>query len=83
MPFRDAHHVTGTLVAMAETKNCGLEDLSLNDMQSVEPRITNDIFGVLGTQNSVASRVSYGGTAPENVSKAAQIWLTVLEKDAS
>ena len=83
MPFRDAHHITGTLVAMAETKNCGLEDLSLNDMQSVEPRITDDIFGVLGTQNSVASRVSYGGTAPENVSKAAQIWLTALEKDAS
>jgi len=83
MPFRDAHHVTGTLVALAETKACGLEALSLTDMQSVEPRITDAIFGVLGTQNSVASRVSFGGTAPDNVAKAAQVWITALEKDAS
>ncbi len=67
MPFRDAHHVTGALVKMAEDKGCGLEDLSLADMQSVEAGITDDVFGVLGVDNSVASRKSYGGTAPENV----------------
>jgi len=71
MPFRDAHHVTGALVKMAEERGCGLEDLSLADMQSVEAGITEGVFGVLGVDNSVASRKSYGGTAPDNV--AAQI----------
>jgi len=71
MPFRDAHHVTGALVKMAEERGCGLEDLSLADMQSVEAGITDGVFGVLGVDNSVASRKSYGGTAPDNV--AAQI----------
>ncbi|MBO6519356.1 MAG: argininosuccinate lyase [Rhodospirillales bacterium] len=71
MPFRDAHHVTGALVKMAEDKGCGLEDLSLADMQSVEAGITDAVFGVLGVDNSVASRKSYGGTAPDNV--AAQV----------
>jgi len=70
MPFRDAHHVTGALVKMAEQKGCGLEDLTLADMQSVEAAITEDVFGVLGVDNSVASRKSYGGTAPENVAAA-------------
>ena len=64
MPFRDAHHVTGTLVKMAETKGCDLPDLSLADMQSVEAGITEDIFTVLSVEASVASRTSYGGTAP-------------------
>ena len=72
MPFRDAHHVTGALVKMAEDKDCGLEDLSLADMQSVETGITDDVFGVLGVDNSVASRKSYGGTAPENVAEQAK-----------
>ena len=72
MPFRDAHHVTGELVAMAEEKGCGLEDLSLADMQSVEAAITDEIFGVLGVDNSVTSRTSLGGTAPENVKKACE-----------
>ena len=73
LPFRDAHHVTGALVAMAEDKGCGLEDLSLADMQSVNADITKDIFGVLGVENSVASRTSLGGTAPDNVkAQAAQ-----------
>ena len=67
MPFRDAHHVTGALVKMAEQRGCGLEDLSLDDMRSVEKGITEDVFGVLGVDNSVASRRSFGGTAPENV----------------
>ena len=71
MPFRDAHHVTGTLVKMAEDRGCGLEDLALKDMQSVEAGITDDIFAVLGVENSVTSRTSLGGTAPANVLAAA------------
>ncbi len=67
MPFRDAHHVTGALVKLAETNGCGLEDLSLAEMQGVDQDITDDVFAVLGVDNSVASRVSYGGTAPEGV----------------
>ncbi|MCK5779203.1 MAG: argininosuccinate lyase [Rhodospirillales bacterium] len=72
MPFRDAHHVTGALVKMAEQKGCGLEDLSLDDMRSIEKGITEDVFGVLGVDNSVASRRSFGGTAPENVARQVQ-----------
>lgn len=66
-PFRDAHHVTGALVKMAEDKGCGLEDLSLQDMQSVDAGLTDEIFTVLGVDNSVASRTSLGGTSPVNV----------------
>ena len=72
MPFRDAHHVTGSLVKMAEDKGVGLEDLSLTDMQSVEAGITDDVFAVLGVDNSVTSRTSFGGTAPANVVAAAK-----------
>lgn len=72
MPFRDAHHVTGTLVGLAEDKGCGLEDLSLAEMQAVEAGITADIFDVLGVDNSVNSRTSKGGTAPDNVKQAAR-----------
>lgn len=72
IPFRDAHHITGALVKMAEDKNCALHELSLAEMQSVEPKITADIFNVLSVENSVSSRISYGGTAPNNVLKAAQ-----------
>jgi len=68
--FRQAHHITGTLVKMAEDKGCGLEDLKLADMQSIEATITDDVFAVLGVDNSVASRVSEGGTAPLNVTAA-------------
>ncbi|WNK00676.1 argininosuccinate lyase [Thalassospiraceae bacterium LMO-JJ14] len=67
MPFRDAHHVTGALVKMAEERGCGLEDLPLADMQAVNAGISDEIFAVLGVDNSVASRKSYGGTAPDNV----------------
>ncbi len=79
MPFRDAHHVTGRVVALAESRGVGLESLTLADLHSVEPRITEEVFGVLGVENSVASRVSYGGAAPENVRKAAQSWLDCLK----
>jgi argininosuccinate lyase len=67
IPFREAHHITGSAVKLAESKNCELRALSLSDLQSVEPRITNDVFNVLSVEASAASRVSYGGTAPANV----------------
>jgi argininosuccinate lyase len=81
MPFRAAHHVTGRLVAMAAAKGVGLEDLSLADMQSIEPGITADVKAVLGVENSVASRTSYGGTAPQNVRTQAEHWLKQLTAD--
>ncbi len=67
MAFRNAHHVTGELVKLAEEKGVGLEDLSIDDMKSVEASITDAVFDVLGVENSVTSRVSFGGTAPDNV----------------
>lgn len=78
LPFREAHHVTGTLVAMAEKKGVDLPDLSLAEMQSVNPAITGDIFRVLGVHNSVASRQSYGGTAPDQVRAQIARWKQVL-----
>ena len=70
MPFRDAHRVTGALVKLAENRGGGLADLSLEEMQTVEPRLTGAVFGMLTVQYSVASRTSFGGTAPENVRAA-------------
>jgi len=67
IPFRTAHHITGTLVKMAEDKGCMLDELTLDDMQGVEPQITADIYDVLSVENSVASRTSFGGTAPVGV----------------
>lgn len=74
IPFRSAHHITGSLVKMAEDRGCDLSDLSLADMQSVEPRITDDVFNVLTVEASVASRTSYGGTAPDNVRAQIARW---------
>ncbi|MBN7783511.1 argininosuccinate lyase [Ponticoccus gilvus] len=79
LPFREAHHVTGTLVAMAESRGCDLPDLTLADMQGVNGAITEGIFDVLGVHNSVASRVSYGGTAPAQVRAQVARWKEVLE----
>jgi argininosuccinate lyase len=78
LPFRSAHHVTGRLVAMAEARGAGLAELSLAEMQSVEPGISADVFSVLTVDASVASRTSYGGTAPANVAEQAARWLAVL-----
>jgi argininosuccinate lyase len=78
MPFRDAHHVTGTLVGMAAERKVDLHKLSLEEMQSVEPRITQDVYSVLSVDKSVRSRLSYGGTAPQNVRKQARKWLRQL-----
>ncbi|HTN98396.1 MAG TPA: argininosuccinate lyase [Nordella sp.] len=80
LPFRDAHHVTGSLVALAEKKNCDLASLSLTDMHSVHDKITTDVYKVLSVENSVASRTSLGGTAPKNVAREAARWLKVLAK---
>ena len=78
LPFRDAHHITGSLVAMAEAKGVDLPDLSLEEMQSVHANIRGDVFDVLGVHNSVASRVSYGGTAPVKVQEQVAQWKTRL-----
>ncbi len=74
LPFRDAHHVTGSLVAMAEAQGCDLPDLTLEQMQGVHAGITAGVFEVLGVYNSVASRTSYGGTAPERVREQVALW---------
>jgi argininosuccinate lyase len=78
MPFRDAHHVTGTIVRRAEQLSVGLAAVPLADMQAVEPRITAEIFNVLSVHASVASRISHGGTAPAKVAAAAAAWLKEL-----
>ncbi|WP_419715226.1 argininosuccinate lyase [Kiloniella laminariae] len=72
LPFRDAHHVTGTIVKKAEDKKCDISELDLAEMQSVEPRITQEIFRFLTVEQSAQSRTSFGGTAPENVKAAAK-----------
>ena len=71
MPFREAHHVTGEIVRRAEAAGCLLEALPLADMQAVEPRITEAVFDVLAVERAVASRDSFGGTAPARVRAAA------------
>ncbi|GLR65727.1 argininosuccinate lyase [Acidocella aquatica] len=78
MPFRDAHHVTGQIVRLAEARGVDIAQLTLEEMRSAEPRITAEIFDVLTVEASVASRVSYGGTAPANVSAQAAKWLEQL-----
>ncbi len=74
LPFREAHHVTGSLVALAEKKGCDLPDLTLAEMQSAHPGITQEVYSVLGVHNSVASRMSYGGTAPDQVRAQVARW---------
>ncbi|MBA4782902.1 MAG: argininosuccinate lyase [Rhizobiales bacterium] len=81
LPFREAHHVTGAIVALAERKKSTLEALSLADMQTVEPRITAEVFDVLSVEKSVASRKAYGGTAPENVAEQAARWRNFLDQE--
>lgn len=78
MPFRDAHHVTGTLVAKAEARGVDLSGLTLAEMQAVEQRITQGVFDVLTVEASVRSRTSYGGTAPSNVVAMAAEWKAKL-----
>jgi argininosuccinate lyase len=80
LPFREAHHATGRIVGAAEAQGVSLDALPLAAMQQVEPRITADVFSVLSVENSVKSRASYGGTAPQNVRKMARAWTKRLEK---
>ena len=78
MPFRDAHHVTGSLVAIAERRGCDLPDLTLEEMQGIHDGIDAGVYGVLGVDNSVASRTSYGGTAPARVGEQVARWRAAL-----
>jgi argininosuccinate lyase len=80
LPFREAHHVTGAIVKLAEQQGLALDDLPIEAMQGVEKRITKDVYSVLSVENSVKSRVSFGGTAPQNVRKMARAWIKRLEK---
>jgi argininosuccinate lyase len=83
IPFRRAHEITGRIVAIAEGAKVPLEKLPLAEMQNVEPRITAAVYSVLGARQSVKSRTSYGGTAPENVRREARRWLKRLAKEAA
>ncbi len=80
MAFRDAHHVTGALVALAEEKDCVLHELTLRDMQSIDNQIDDGVYSILTVENSVASRRSYGGTAPEQVRFQINRWKENLAK---
>src|SRR5579871_6238898 len=81
MPFRDAHHVTGRIVAKAAKEGVPLHQLPLTAMQAIEPKITRDALSVLSVEASVKSRTSFGGTAPKNVAAQAKAWLKRLEKE--
>jgi argininosuccinate lyase len=82
IPFRQAHHITGSIVAEAAKGGVPLHRFPLAQMQKVEPRITDDVFKVLSVERSVQSRTSYGGTAPKNVRVQAKRWLKRLAKGA-
>ena len=79
LPFREAHHITGQIVLIAETKRCDLCDLDLGEMQEVDDRINEDIYSVLSVHQSVASRSSYGGTAPSQVRSQIKRWRDILD----
>jgi len=81
MPFRDAHHITGRIVAAAAKAGVPLHQMPLKDMQAIEPRITAAALAMLSVEASVKSRSSYGGTAPKNVLAQAKAWLKRLEKE--
>ncbi|MFY9287336.1 MAG: argininosuccinate lyase [Alphaproteobacteria bacterium] len=70
IPFRDAHHITGKIVRLAEQKKTTLDKLSLTEMKKIDARITKDIFSVLRAENAVKSRTSLGGTSPQRVKEA-------------
>ncbi len=83
IPFREAHHITGKIVAKASEQGVALHRMPLADMKAIEPRITDDVFSVLSVDRSVKSRVTFGGTAPKNVRSQAKKWLRKLEKAKS
>ena len=67
IPFREAHHITGAAVKLAESRGKALDELSLEDLQGIDPRIDERVYGALSVEASVAARASHGGTAPEQV----------------
>ena len=79
LPFREAHHITGRIVAVAAEANVALDRLPLAAMQKVEPRITKAVYGILSAEKSAASRTVFGGTAPKNVRAQAKRWLKRLQ----
>jgi argininosuccinate lyase len=81
MPFREAHHVTGRIVAKAAAGDVSLDKLPLAAMRKIEPKITKAVFDVLSVERSVQSRVSYGGAAPKNVAAQARRWLKRLDAE--
>jgi len=81
IPFREAHNLTGRIVAKAAEVGAPLHRLPLATMREVEPRISEDVFSVLSVDRSVRSRTSFGGTAPKNVRAQARKWLRKLEKE--
>ena len=78
-PFREAHHIAGSIVKAAETKGVTLDKLPLADMQAIEPGITEDVFKFLSLESSVNARMSLGGTAPARVKEQLQHWRSVLK----
>ncbi|MFN3766350.1 MAG: argininosuccinate lyase [Aliihoeflea sp.] len=83
LPFREAHHVTGRAVALAESRKVTLDRLTIDELKSIDERITDGIFQVLSVQASVKSRTSFGGTAPQEVRRQIRYWTKRLKQDAS
>jgi argininosuccinate lyase len=83
IPFREAHHITGRLVAKAAESGVALHRMPLASMREIEPRVSDDVFTVLTVDRSVKSRTSFGGTAPRNVRAQAKKWLRKLENKKS
>ena len=67
IPFREAHHITGAAVKLADSRGCALDELPLEDLKAIDARIDDRVFAALSVDASVAARASYGGTAPEQV----------------
>ncbi len=81
LPFREAHRITGRIVALAAGRGVPLQKLKLQELQEIEPRITGEAQSVLNLEKSVRSRTSQGGTAPRNVGREAKRWLTRLRRE--
>ena len=80
VPFREAHHITGRAVAMAESRKTALEKLELSELQSLHPGITGEVFSVLTVEKSVRSRTSFGGAAPVEVRRQVRYWKKRIAK---
>ena len=83
LPFREAHHVTGRAVALAESRKVTLDRLTIDELKSIDERIDEGVFQVLSVQASVKSRTSFGGTAPQEVRRQIRYWTKRLKQDAT